>query len=201
MATRSCLDLDRLPLLVTAQGEMVAHDAFDATHAEVVLPGSFHPVHAGHWQLAAAAEQVLKRPVTFEISIANVDKPELSVDEVCRRLAQFSGRAGVWLTRAPLFADKAVLFPRATFVVGADTALRLVQPRYYDNDARRMVDALDQMRHHGCRIVVGGRRDVSGRFLTLEDLPLPAEYRDLFAAIPADMFRCDVSSTVLRGRG
>ena len=33
--------------------------------------------------------------------------------------------------QASLFTDKARLFPRSAFVIGYDTAVRLVAPRYY----------------------------------------------------------------------
>ena len=33
--------------------------------------------------------------------------------------------------QASLFTDKAKLFPRSAFVIGYDTAVRLVAPRYY----------------------------------------------------------------------
>ena len=40
-----------------------------------VLPGSFNPLHRGHRSLAATASRILGEPVTFELSISNVDKP------------------------------------------------------------------------------------------------------------------------------
>ena len=36
--------------------------------------------------------------------------------------------------QAPLFTQKADLFHRSIFVVGYDTALRLVKPEYYGSD-------------------------------------------------------------------
>src|SRR5207245_755539 len=44
----------------------------------VLLPGSFNPLHLGHTTLADIAAKRLGSPVAFELSIANVDKPELS---------------------------------------------------------------------------------------------------------------------------
>src|SRR5580704_14980254 len=75
-----------------------------------VLPGSFNPVHAGHWALAAAAAQHLGADVDFELSIHNVDKPALATETAWQRLRQFAGRASLWLTRAPTFVQKAHLF-------------------------------------------------------------------------------------------
>lgn len=166
----------------------------------VLLPGSFNPVHEGHWRLAAAAEALLDRPVLFELSVENVDKPALAADEVQRRLAPFAGKATVVLTRAPLFTQKAELFPRATFVVGADTAVRLVAPHYYYSDADRMIEALERIRGFGCRFLVAARSDADGRLVSLNDIAVPRPFRDLFSAIDVRDFQIDISSTVLRSR-
>src|SRR5947208_570464 len=99
-----------------------------------LLPGSFNPLHHGHTGLAAAAAAHLGVPVAFELSLANVDKPELDPDEAARRVAQFAGVGPVWVTRAATFAAKADLFPGAAFVLGWDTAARLIDPRYYAAD-------------------------------------------------------------------
>src|SRR3954447_24093138 len=78
-----------------------------APRPRAVLPGSFNPLHPGHLGLAAAATARLGVPVAFELSAANVDKPELSTEEVERRVRQFAGLASVWVTRAATFEMKA----------------------------------------------------------------------------------------------
>src|SRR5690349_16379855 len=75
-----------------------------------LLPGSFNPLHRGHTTLAAVAAARLGAPVHFELSITNVDKPDLPIEEVERRVAQFTLVGPVWLTRATTFARKAELF-------------------------------------------------------------------------------------------
>jgi hypothetical protein len=165
----------------------------------VLLPGAFNPVHDGHWGLAAAATRMTGLPVAFELSVTNVDKPPLTAAEVRRRLGQFAWRAAVWLTRAPTFAEKADLFPGAVFVLGADTAVRLVAARYYQDNVDRMTAALDRIRGRGCRFLVAGRADANGTFLKLADVPMPAAHRDLFGEIPEAEFAVALSSTAIRG--
>jgi len=123
--------------------------------------------------------------------------PPLGEAEVGRRLRQFEGRYVVELTRAPTFREKARRFPGATFVVGMDTAERIAQPRYYGN-RETMRAALDEIGAHGCRFLVAGRVDGAGRFATVAEVPIPAEYRALFSSIPEAQFRSDLSSTLLR---
>ena len=168
--------------------------------ARAVLPGSFNPLHDGHVRLAQAAEAMTGTPVAFELSVVNVDKPALASDEVRKRVAQFAGRAPVELTRAPTFLEKSRLFPGATFVVGVDTAERLVAPRYYENDERRMIAAFEEMAGRGCRFLVAVRVDSAGRLCSLGDVELPRQLSPLFTPIPEDRFRLDTSSSELRAR-
>jgi hypothetical protein len=167
----------------------------------VLLPGSFNPLHHGHTRLAEVAAERLGEAVAFELSIANVDKPELAPEEVNRRLGQFLNRHAVYVSRAATFRAKAALFPDCVFVVGADTAARLVHPRYYGDDSAEMICALDEIAGLGCRFFVGGRVDAAGRFVDVGAVAIPAGYRDLFLGLGEREFRVDVSSTRLRQRG
>jgi len=163
-----------------------------------LLPGAFNPAHDGHWKLAQAAGSILNRPIVLELSLANVDKPDLSWPEVHRRIEQLKFRVPVVITRAAKFVQKAELFPGAVFVVGADTAARIIEARYYDSGMDGVLMALDFLRRQGCRFLVGGRVDACQRFVRLEEITIPAEYRDLFQEISPDVFRVDVSSSELR---
>ena len=98
---------------------------------QLLFPGSFHPLHQGHLGMAQYASQRLGVDAEFEISVTNVDKPALSAQTIGSRLRQFDPEQTVWLTKAPRFVDKTAIFPGATFILGADTVQRLVDPKYY----------------------------------------------------------------------
>ena len=166
----------------------------------VLFPGSFNPMHEGHVLLARVAEELRQQPLAFEISVANVDKPTLAGETVRHRLAQFAWKSPVELTRAPTFLDKSRLFPSTTFVIGADTAERLVAPKYYGDDELRMHVALEEIANTGSSFLVAVRIDVVGRVRALNDIPVPRRYADLFTEIPEHRFRVDTSSSEIRAR-
>jgi hypothetical protein len=184
---------------VTAQpdGQMM----LSAPRPLMLLPGSFNPLHEGHVLLARVAEELRQQPLAFEISVTNVDKPPLAGKTVRCRLAQFAWKSPVELTRAPTFVDKSRLFPRTTFVIGADTAERLIAPRYYGDDEARMHVALEEIANSGGSFLVAVRIDAAGRVRALNDIPVPRRYADLFTEIPEHRFRFDTSSSEIRARG
>ena len=164
-----------------------------------LFPGSFDPLHAGHRRLAAVAEAKFGLPVHYELSLTNVDKPDLAAEVWKARAAQFAGVAPLWLTRAPTFEAKSLLFPGALFVVGYDTVLRLLDAKYYadETDRRRSLEAICE---RGCRFAVGGRLDGAGAFRTWSDSLLsPAgSLPPVFDMLSEADFRLDLSSTELR---
>jgi nicotinamide mononucleotide (NMN) deamidase PncC len=166
----------------------------------VLFPGSFNPVHQGHRLLARLAEEMRQQPLAFELSVTNVDKPPLLGETVRRRLAQFAWKSPVELTRAPTFLEKSRLFPRTTFVIGADTAERLFAPKYYGDDEDLMHAALEEMANSGSSFLVAVRIDPLGRVRALADIPVPRRYADLFTPIPEQRFRLDLSSSEIRAR-
>lgn len=161
----------------------------------LVYPGSFNPLHEGHVALVAAAVEKIRGadgkavPVVFEISAFNADKPPLDRAEMERRVRQFDPTTNpalltggltniaVAITSEPLFLGKTGLFRDANFLIGSDTLVRLLNPRYYGppeppssaglspEEASRvqqqkvfaMIAVLSAVAERGCRFVVGGR--------------------------------------------
>jgi hypothetical protein len=197
----NCLD-DPLDALATGHVGHVFIDSEGRQYADArfsggIVPGSFNPRHSGHDRLSQVASDLLGSPVAFELSIMNVDKPELELTEVRRRIDQFKGRGSAIATRARVFYEKARLLPGCIFVIGFDTLVRLVDPKYYGKSTAQMMSAFLEMRSLDCSFLVAGRveRDT---FRTLDDAEVPPDLTDMFTAIPESMFREDISSTQIR---
>ena len=168
---------------------------------QAILSGSFNPLHDGHLELLQASAKLLGHPVAFEISAQNVDKPPIDPDTIVDRIAQFAGRWPVYVTNAPTYQEKARLFPHTVFVIGYDTADRVLQPRYYHNSASLLLEALTEIRDLGCSFLVAGRKDEDGIFREWAQLNLLPQFTDLFKPIPSEAFRKDISSSELRATG
>ncbi|TMW58170.1 hypothetical protein Poli38472_011758 [Pythium oligandrum] len=186
----------------------------------LVLSGSFNPLHQGHVDLAVAAQKIMKSrtgvelPILFEIAVSNADKGSLSSSAVMERVRQFSNRGessgaelfGNWpviITNASLFGQKAALLHNCVFIIGADTAVRIVDKKYYDMDEHKMVLAINEISRQGCKFVVAGRFDENGsrRYISAEEVlekHVPPVFKDLFIPLREEDFRNDISSTQLR---
>ena len=170
------------------------------TAVPVVFPGAFNPLHTGHLKMVEVASKRLSQPVCLEISLTNVDKLPLDFIEIAARLESVRTIAGdlpLLLTNAPTFQAKSLLFPGCTFVVGLDTLQRIADPQYYTDKASGLEAAIQAFEQRSCRFLVFGRQTDEG-FQVLSDLAIPDALAALCDGVPADQFREDISSTLLR---
>jgi hypothetical protein len=163
------------------------------------MPGSFHPLHAGHRRMAEIAAAKLGETVHYELSVENVEKPPLDFIEMADRGAQFPADVRVWFTRAPLMKQKAALFPGATIICGIDTLLRVADPKFAGGSETERDHDVAEIASHGNRFLVFGRTMPHG-FETLDDVTLPDALRRISTGVPECEFHADISSTELRGR-
>ncbi|MDK2946975.1 MAG: hypothetical protein PWQ63_135 [Methanolobus sp.] len=133
----------------------------------IIMSGSFNPCHKNHIEIAMIASGKYGMPVDFEISLANVDKPPIDyislkerVDSVkaCMQDMRKGSAGNIYLSNSPLFADKAILFPGAIFLIGTDTLNRLFNVNYY-REGEDMQSLIDHFRKYNTKFLVFRRKD------------------------------------------
>ena len=173
-----------------------------------------------------------KKPtVIFEMSISNADKPVMEQKEVIRRVNLFSSSSShldmpddwsVLLTTSPLFTQKVALIDsmtihnhgntndttksRLVFLIGTDTLVRLLNPKYYGNNHTSMLTAIREMKQKGVHFIVGGRLEQqvqqSRVFVSGEEQiqTMPEDIQSMFTLLSEEEFRMDISSTEIRNK-
>jgi len=163
-----------------------------------ILSGSFNPLHDGHIRMVETVQRKFAIPVIYELSINNADKKSLDITQIQSRLRQFAqNNRRILLSREPFFYGKSNIFKNSIFVIGYDTAVRIVDLKYHQNDYTFLEKALNTIRENGCKFIVAGRW-ADNKFNTLADITIPKGYENLFDALPESDFRLDISSTQLR---
>ena len=161
----------------------------------LILSGSFNPLHNGHIKLLEAAKNMTKLEPFFEISISNVDKRNISLEDLNSRISQFYNIGKILITNSATFEDKSNLFKKSIFAIGYDTAVRILDNKYYEKDIK---ESLSNIKKNECSFLVTGRK-INGKYKYLNDLEIE-EYKGLFSIIPEENFRLDISSTEIRDK-
>lgn len=107
----------------------------------IIFPGAFNPLHEQHANMAAKVAEIAGKRVDLELCVRNVDKPALNFIEINARtnllrnqLNGVSWIGDLFLTSTPTFAEKAICFPGAKFLIGWDTFKRINDPKYGNLD-------------------------------------------------------------------
>lgn len=183
-------------LVMTGISLKEAENSEEPEKIRLVFPGSFDPCHINHIFMAKLASEKLGEPVNFEISLTNVDKPPIDFISLNQRLDSlrkyrnetFVG--GICLTNAPLFLQKAELFPGSTFIIGADTFNRLFDAKYYGGKLDTSA-ILRSFREKNIRFMVFQRKSV--------EISVSPEVLEFCEIVPVDEYEDDgISSTEIR---
>ncbi len=184
-----------LPVFIHANGDITPFNN-DMLNPDlhVVYPGSFKEYHYGHDNIARAIKALGKEPV-LEITSTNADKIQIEDSELAWRALQFSGRwPAILRNDCSLFIDKARAYSGCSFVVGVDTAERLLDSKYYPNGIDSLDQVLMEFKQMSTKFYVISR-EKDGILKTCEDLNILAHYEKLFIPLPG---RWDISSTQIR---
>jgi nicotinamide mononucleotide (NMN) deamidase PncC len=172
-----------------------------------LLPSSFRPPHEGHFEMRRQATARFKMPFHLELCIKNADKLPLDyvdIKDVLDMIMKAPMEGVLIMTNLPTFVEKAAVFRDSIFIVGYDTAIRIMDPNFYGGVAARD-QAYHSMKDNNARFMVFGRVDGKGEFHNLDDNrdSFPDMQSHVFftqngLVVSEQEFRMDVSSTQLR---
>lgn len=169
------------------------------TNDHALMAGSFNPPHQGHLGIADAYRRAYGKNVVFEIGTNPPHKTKPTVQELLQRAKLLHGRDVFFSTDVPLFIDKARAFPGMPLLVGADTLIRLFDPKW-GVDINGMLESYKNL---GTKFAVSGRT-IDGKFVSGWEAVVQClgdKYKghfNMFVEMPG---RWDVSSTELRTKG
>lgn len=140
----------------------------------IVFPGSFNPMHEQHKNIAQYVGRTWGKNIDLEICVHNVDKPSLNYASFNERKNSIlqnidSWTEDVFFTSLPTFLKKSNYFKNAWFVVGWDTFVRIIDPKYAD--LNEVFEAFENNNSHFLvfhRIING----VDSSTLSTKDFPI-----------------------------
>lgn len=158
------------------------------TGAVELLPGAFNPVHAGHLDVSS-------RDTIFQLSLRTPHKDPVSIVEALKRVAAINaaGHDALVENEASTFLAKARKWPGSTFVIGSDTLVRILDPKY----GHPIVPMLQEFNALGTRFKIAQRTGDPDVWDILEGIPAPVHF--MFERLKDSQY-AGLSSTQIRER-
>jgi nicotinamide mononucleotide (NMN) deamidase PncC len=167
-----------------------------------LMPGSFNPPHEGHLGLADSFRRKHGKNVLFEIGTKPPHKAPPTVQELLKRAKLLRGRDVLFTTDIPMYLEKAKAFPGVPLLMGADTLLRILDPKWGVNPSTliRELRKLQTKLYVAERLVDGKPVDCDDIVDQLDDIFSDEEMDMAYWVIQDIEGRWDVSSTELRNK-
>lgn len=178
-----------------------------ASGRRLYLPATLNPIHDGHRFMCRAAEESHTRdgigPVRaiYLVSSSSPHKGRMSVQQMLmtagmlraeRWRDEYEPRMVEFTHDEPLFLDKARKRPGSTFIIGADTMQRMLDPQW----GPAIEEMLTEMRNLDVKFLVMGRL-VNDQWVTCRDIKVSWPHQLLFEPLEG---RLDMSSTQIRSQ-
>lgn len=184
----------------TANGKR--YDKLPEGSVYAMMPGSFNPPHEGHFGLARSFRHTHSKNVLFEIGTNPPHKDPPTVQELLQRAKMLKGYDVLFTKDIPKFIEKARAYPGMPLIMGADTLLRILDPKWgtQPQDLIRELRKLRTKLFVAERLVDGKPVDCDDIVDDLDDI-LSDEEMDMAYWVIQDLEgRWDISSTELRNK-
>lgn len=162
------------------------------------LPGAFNPIHDGH---RGMYRLVSNQYAFYAVTISSIHKPNLDLGTALKRAAMLKLekwrhilRPFIFTRNDPLFIDKARQFPGSNFIIGADAAIRMLDPKWGVN-TESLINEFEELNIKFCVFP----RLIDGKSVSAYDIiNMNNDYfkaKDLFLDFEGQW---DISSTEIR---
>lgn len=167
---------------------------------DLYLPATLNPLHDGHRNARRAGEKHTEQRATYLVSTVSPHKGKMPVQQCLgiiaavkneRYLFNDGDRNVEFTLDEPLFIDKARARPNSTFIIGADTMQRMLDPKW----GPEIIPMLDEMRALGTKFLVIGRA-IDGVWTECRDIKISWPNQLIFC--PIQVAPNDISSTKIR---